>query len=337
MAQGFALDLGSLLSDAVRALEMSCQAARDACLNVVLAEALSNLASANAKLGRVRRAAELGRQAIELMRGDDGIAGRSLQSQVMLAHRLRDLGCYADALPLFEESIAHFKAAGSRFWFVAAAHRLALAWMQLGQFALAHRLLAEDPGDPAPRSQAMWAVGRAELARLQGAGKRAEAQQQIRFALELLGQWPDDGTYRIATLFATAILPAEEGEPLATDLAAWANARERFGTAMAAHVRAAARALEQGASRRALPHVEAALRLAPDFDMDSMYRGELWLVAHRTYAAIGDDALARRMLGEGVGWVQNVARQHVPSEYRDSFLSRNPVNRELLRLATVLK
>ena len=336
MAQGFALDLSSRLTEAVRALEVSCAVARAAGLDIVLAEATSNLATANAKLGRVRRAAELGRQAVELMRQGEPIAGRSLQTQVLLAHRLRDLGRYAEALPLFEESLAHFRAAGSRHWVAAAAHRLAIAWMHLGQFARAQRLLADDPGDPAPRSRAMWAVCRAELARLQG-GKTAEAQQQIRLAMELLEPWPDDGAYRIATLFATAILPAEEGEPLATGLAAWASARERHGMALAAHVRAAMVALSIREWRRALPHVEAALRLALDFDMDSMYRGELWLAAHRAYAAAGEDAYARRSLDEGVGWVRNVAQAHVPSECRESFLGRNPVNRELLRLATVLK
>ena len=336
MAQGFALDLSSQLTEAVRALEVSCGVARAAGLDIVLAEATSNLATANAKLGRVRRAAELGRQAVELMRQGEPIAGRSLQTQVLLAHRLRDLGRYAEALPLFEESLAHFRSAGSRFWVAAAAHRLAIAWMHLGQFARAQRLLAEEPGDPAPRSQAMWAACRAELARLQG-GKTAEAQRQIRFAMELLEAWPEDGAYRIVMLFATAILASEEAEPLATGLAAWASARERHGMALAAHVRAAAVALAIGEWRRALPHVEAALRLAPDFEMDSMYRGELWLVAHRGYAASGDDALARRVLDEGVGSVRNVAQAHVPPEFRESFLGRNPVNRELLRLATVLK
>ena len=336
MAQGFALDFRSRLTDAVRALEVSCGVARAAGLDIVLAEATSNLATANAKLGRVRRAAELGRQAVELMRQGEPIAGRSLQTQVLLAHRLRDLGRYAEALPLFEESLAHFRAAGSRHWVAAAAHRLAIAWMHLGQFARAQRLLAEDPGDPAPRSRAMWAACRAELARLQG-GKTAEAQQQIRLAMELLEPWPDDGAYRIVTLFATAILPAEEGEPLAVGLAAWASARERHGMALAAHVRAAMVALSIREWRRALPHVEAALRLALEFDMDSMYRGELWLAAHRAYAAAGEDAYARRSLDEGVNWVRSVAQAHVPSECRESFLGRNPVNRELLRLATVLK
>jgi hypothetical protein len=105
--------------------------------------------------------------------------------------------------------------------------------------------------------------------------------------------------------------------------------------ALAAHVRAAAVALSIGEWRRALPHVEAALRLAPDFEMDSMYRGELWLAAYRAYAAAGDDALARRVLDEGVGWVRGAAQAHVPPEFRESFLHRNPVNRELLRAATI--
>jgi tetratricopeptide (TPR) repeat protein len=182
----------------------------------------------------------------------------------------------------------------------------------------------------------MWAACRAELARLQG-GKTVEAQRQIRLGSELLEPWPEDGAYRIVTLFATAILVPEEAEPLATALAAWASARERHGMALAAHVRAAAVALSIGEWRRALPHVEAALRLAPDYEMDSMYRGELWLTAHRAYAAAGDHALARRVLDEGVAWVRSVAQAHVPSEFRESFLHRNAVNRELLRAATIRK
>jgi len=35
-----------------------------------------------------------------------------------------------------------------------------------------------------------------------------------------------------------------------------------------------------------------------------------------------------------VTWVETTAREHVPDEFRDSFLNRNPVNRELLRAAS---
>jgi DNA-binding SARP family transcriptional activator len=332
LALGFALDFASRLTEAVRALEAASQIARDAGLRAALADATSNLATAHAKLGRVRRAAELGQQALELMRGDETVSGRPLQTQALLAHRLRDAGRYAEALPLFEEALAHFRSAKASLWTSATAHRLALAWLQLGQYARAQRLLADDPGDPQPRSRAMWAACRAELARLGGPAQRGEALSQIRLALDTMKPWPDDGTFRVITLFATAIVAPEEGEPLATELAAWANARERFGLALGAHVRAAACALAQDAARRALPHVEAALRLAADFETDSMYRGELWLVAAQVYAAAGEPQLAERTLAEGCAWVRELAEHHVPAEFRDSFLNRNPVNRELLRL-----
>ena len=73
---------------------------------------------------------------------------------------------------------------------------------------------------------------------------------------------PEDTYRRIATLFATRLVPPEEGEALATGLAAWASARERQGVALAGHVRAAACALQQHAPARALPHSLAALHLS---------------------------------------------------------------------------
>jgi tetratricopeptide (TPR) repeat protein len=183
----------------------------------------------------------------------------------------------------------------------------------------------------------MWTVVRAEAARLSSGDRRQEARALFRQALDLLKNDPENGAYRIATLFATAGVPPEEGEAMATSLAAWANARERFGMAMAAHVRAAQCALAQRAAARALPHVEAALRLAQDYCADSQYRAELWLTAARVLLALGREAEAAEQIKQGCDWVDTLARDHVPAEFRDSFLHRNPVNRELLTLATRLK
>ena len=337
LALGFALDFDGRLTEAARALETALSIAREGDDISAVADTLSNLATANAKLGRIRRAAELAAQSVAMMQGEGGTRGKLLQTQALHAHRLRDLGCYAEALPLFERALEHFRSAGAHAWVSSVGHRLALTWLQLGQFAHAQRLLADDPGDRTPRSEAMWETSLAELARLATPARPAEAQARIRRALDLLHEWPEDGTYRVVTLFATAIVAADEGEPLATDLAAWASARERFGLALGAHVRAAACALAQGAPRRALPHVEAALRLAPDYETDSMYRGELWLVAARAYDAVAERALALRMVTQGCAWVQDTAERHVPREFRDSFLHRNAVNRELFELARRLR
>ena len=333
MALAFALDFDGRLVDATRSLEACCQVARAAGLDVALAEALSNLATANAKLGRIRRAVELSEQAVAMMRGDEGMSGRPLQSQSLLAHRLRDLGHYAEALPLLEEALAHFRAAGSRHWISAVAHRLALTWLQLGQFARAQRILADDPGDPAPRLQAMWEVSLAELARL--AVPQRLATRRCTSATRWIVCVNGRRTARIASPRSSRprSWPRTRASLSRRTWRRWASARERFGLALGAHVRAAACALAQGASRRALPHVEAALRLAPDYETDSMYRGELWLVAARVYEAVKERTLAARMAAQGCAWVQDIADRHVPAAFRDSFLNRNATNRELFALA----
>ena len=51
----------------------------------------------------------------------------------------------------------------------------------------------------------------------------------------------------------------------------------------------------------------------------------------------GADGAAARIAQRGKSWVERVARETLPSEFRDSFLHRNPVNRELLALASHLK
>ena len=64
-----------------------------------------------------------------------------------------------------------------------------------------------------------------------------------------------------------------------------------------------------------------------------VYRGAVWLLLHRVLAEAGDAAGAREVLLQAGEWLHHTARRFVPPEFRDSFLSRNAVNRELLLLA----
>jgi hypothetical protein len=59
----------------------------------------------------------------------------------------------------------------------------------------------------------------------------------------------------------------------------------------------------------------------------------VWLLLYRVLAAAGDDASVREMLLQAGEWLHQTARRFVPAQFRDSFLSRNAVNRELLRQA----
>ena len=157
----------------------------------------------------------------------------------------------------------------------------------------------------------------------------------MREALSIISN-SDDIYYRITTLFASRLVPADEGESLAASLALWASTRERHGVALAGHVRAAACALAQGAGARALPHVDASLQLAKRYIPDSFYLPELWLVAAQVFRALGRELDVQRAAADGHAWVRRVHDAHVPEPFRDSFLNRNPVNRELLALAARL-
>jgi len=326
----YALDYANRLADALPAWRMAADIAQQMQRNDLAWQALANLAATEAKMGHVRQSADRYRQALLLARaGTDAQRGREVQTHVSLAHRLRDLGEYSEAVTLLEGALAHFDAADSSpVLRISAEHRLAQAFMQLGQPARARPLLAADATAAPPGLAMMRLVHRADLAQQLG----GDALTPLRAALTLLP--PNDVYHRIGCLFASAIVPPDEGEALAAGVAVWAATHQRGGLALAGHVRAAACALAQGAAARAAPHVDHALHLANTYWPDSFYMPQLWLVGFKVFSALGRHAEATRVLQTGVAWVNDCEQRHVPAPFRDSFLNRNPVNRELLTLST---
>jgi len=74
------------------------------------------------------------------------------------------------------------------------------------------------------------------------------------------------------------------------------------------------------------------LALFESIEPTSNYRALVWLIAAR--ALQGSDApFACRVVQQAAHWLHESARERVPPEFRDSFLHRNPVNRDLLALA----
>jgi uncharacterized ferritin-like protein (DUF455 family) len=66
------------------------------------------------------------------------------------------------------------------------------------------------------------------------------------------------------------------------------------------------------------------------------YRAQIWLEAVRALDETDPDE-QRRLVQRAARWVNETAQKRVPPEFRDSFLNRNPVNRELLTLASRLR
>ena len=331
-AYALALDYAGRLRESLQGWS-TCQAlARAAARPDMLWRSLSNTAAGEAKLGRVRQACETSEQArrIALSTGEVGRI-RLLQMQTPHAHRLRDVGRYAEALPLLEEALEGLRTGGSAADLAMTEQRLALLFMHLGQPARAQQLLATERTGLPPGIVMFQRVLQAELAFQLG----GDGLATMRGALALIPN-PDDVYHRIATMYASHLVPPEEGEALAASLATWASVRERFGIALAGHVRAAAAAAAQQGWRRALPHVEAALDLAREHQPESFYLGELWLVAARVHLGLGRTDTAQRLAAAGRAWVMDLHDAHVPDAFRESFLHRNPVNRDLLALAARL-
>ena len=326
-AHALALDYANRLGDAMAAWESARAVAQRANRRDMLWKTMANSASTQAKMGLVEQAAQLAEQAHQIAcASNETVSMRVLQMQVTLAHRLRDVGRYGRALELLDEALAGYAASdASHSDFALAEQRLVVLYQHLGQPARALPLLAPDrPG--VPRGVAMIRLAhRAELEAQMG----RDGLALMREALQIIPN-ADDIFHRIVTLFATRLVPADEGEALAANLALWATTRERHGVALSGHVRAAACALALGAPARALPHVEAARRLATRYLPDSFYLPELWLVSAQTFATLGREPAARRAAADGQAWVREVHDKHVPAEFRDSFLHRNAINRELL-------
>ena len=328
-ALALALDYASRLREALSAWEQARGVATREDRQDHLWKTVANAGSTLAKLGFVRRAAEAYGQACATIEALGDTTLRSMQTRTIWAHRLRDCGRYDEALALLLACAQAFENGGSEADQAGVEHRLSQLYQQLGQPERAAHLLARERPALPPRLQTVRLMHRADLA-FEVGGRTDEALALIRQSLAL-SPHEDDIYHRMACLFATRIVPADEGEAMATSLAAWASARERIGIALAAHVRAAGCALRQDAPRRAQPHAQAALHLAREFEPDSFYLPELWLVAGQVDQALGRPSQALASWREGAAWVRGTAR--VPANFSDSFLQRQRVNRVLLPLA----
>ncbi|TXH48392.1 MAG: hypothetical protein E6Q93_26680 [Burkholderiaceae bacterium] len=322
---GLCLDYAGRLKESLPAWEASCEIAAAHERDDLRWQSFSCMAATWSKLGQLRKAIDLYATAEQLARDVEAGAPRQWMMTAMRAHRLRDLGDLAAALPLLDEALQVFTREQMPVECASVEHRLAQLYQQLGQPERAMRLLSVERPNLPPGLRTMRQVHRADVAGDMG----HDGLPMLREALLQLPD-PDDIYHRMATLFATRWVPAEEGEALAIDLARWAHARERLGLALAAHVRAASCALSRDAADRAAPHAEAALSLADEYRPDSFYFPELWLVAARVAGALGRPDLAERHVADAMRWIRETCR--VPAPFRTSFLERNPVNSALVLL-----
>jgi hypothetical protein len=104
------------------------------------------------------------------------------------------------------------------------------------------------------------------------------------------------------------------------------------GAVLAAQVRSAAAAIGTDPARARAIAADALALHERGLRSTILLPAEPWLHIGKAFRAAGDSA-ADDVLRRGVDWLLRTADTQVPEAFRDSFLQRNPVNRDLLALA----
>ena len=300
--------------------------------------ACGNLACNRIDAGDLRAAERSLLQGQQIITMYDGFGSHMGLLQVLRALSLCHLGRYGDALAQAElavQSMRQYQPGHSDH----ALLRLAGCWWHLGQWSrLAQGLAAVRLDEQASVSVRVQHARLSDaLARASGAGAGAAAAAVARRVLhaELAAIGAAD---RPDLRLPLQIELASDDEPDAAlrqldTLRTEAERIGHLGTALAARIRAAAVAAGVDPAR-ARREALAALALAEQRQTTALLPAELWLHCGRALAAAGDSAHAGAVLARGSAWLRATAAEQVPEPFRDSFLQRNPVNRELITLAS---
>ena len=218
--------------------------------------------------------------------------------------------------------------------------RLAQCWWHLGQWArVAAILSAREPDAQASLSARLQHARLAWACAKDGGSDRRTATAASRKLLALWDEYfaTDERSRPDLALPLRIELADSGGDPLAALAqidAARAQAQRigHLGTVQAAHIRAAAVAAASDPARACREAMAALALAARGVGNTVLLPGELWLHAGRGLLAAGDPK-GLEVLAQGREWVRRTAQDEVPEPFRDSFVHRNPVNRELLALA----
>jgi DNA-binding SARP family transcriptional activator len=274
----------------------------------------------------------------QIMTMYDGFGSHMGLLQVLRALALCHLGRYGDALSQAEQGVQSMRQYQPGH-VNHALLRLAGCWWHLGQWSRMAQLLADVTLD----EQASVSV-RVQHARLSDelarasppAGDRcAAARRALRAELNAI-----DPRGRPDLRLPLQIELAADDDPDAAlrqldEVRAEAESIGHLGTALAARIRAAAMAAAIDPPRAA-GEAHAALALAAERQTTALLPAELWLQCGRALLAAGDTARATEVVSRGRDWLRTAANEQVPAPFRDGFLQRNPVNRDLQDLAARL-
>jgi tetratricopeptide (TPR) repeat protein len=325
----YVLNVLRRLRETAFALEQSIGIAQSLGDLAELAMQTSNLATVKGNLGHLDEALALAQRALALKTelGDiDGPEGGVIRAYAGLYCGM--VGRYREALEHLDIAIDCLKRDRQHALHAVACNHKAQFLIDLGQFARARQTLDYD----APPVEAVRARGAHIAARIDRALGQP-APERLQLALEALDR-ANDPHVRMHVMLETAEqADAETATQCCDEVLRMARQLEFGGVAakacmLCAH--AQCRAGHTAEAAAAMRELVSEMSRMPPVDL---YRGEAWWLAAQVFDAAGDSAQALLALAQGTDWVRRVALPHVPDEFRDSFLQRNPSNRALLAAA----
>jgi tetratricopeptide (TPR) repeat protein len=291
----------------------------------------SNLATVRGNLGQVNAALALAQRSLllqEQLGSTGGPEGAVVEAYVGLY--CGAVGRYAEALQHLDSALARFERDKQVVWTAVASNHKAQLLIDLGQFARARQALAYAPATIAHvRARSATVAARLERA----LDQPAQAQAQAGRALAELGPGADPHVRMHVLLESAGIDEPDRCLQRCDEVLQMALVLEFAGVAMKARLlRAAAqsRGGETGAAAAAMHELVPQLAQVPPADL---YFGHAWWLAAQVFDAHGEGDQALLALAQGASWVRRTALPHVPPEFVDSFLQRNPSNRALLAAA----
>jgi DNA-binding SARP family transcriptional activator len=257
--------------------------------------------------------------------------GWSAMDDMGLAGNLRELGRYAEALALYDRASKALERGGFEVWTRVAESDRAVCFLQLGQTQRAMRLLSEPAPDASPFVRIYHYTTRARLERMRGASAHELLEKALELATAAGGH-----TYvrlKLETELCLELDPADGARRLES-LVAESDRRQYLALKrMAMLYRADCLRRSGQVAEGALVARQVALSFA-DLAPAVIYAGDHWWITFQALDAGGDTPGADEALDRGARWINEAALPHVPAEFRDSFLDRNPTNRAILTTAT---
>lgn len=316
------------LRDTGHALEQAMVHARALGDIAELATITSNLATVKGNLGQAEAALDLARRALALqtqLGALDGPPGAVVQTYVGLYSGM--LGRYREALEHLDAALDTFGRDRQATWIAVAAHHKAQWLIDMGQYARARQALDYD----VPAVDSVRARGATIAARIARAlGQHDDGLRSMRRAVTELGPGADPNV-RMHVMLDD--LPPDDHDAAlrrCDEVLAMARRMEFAGVVVKALLLRSRCLLAAGRAPDAAVAARTALADMAQVPPADLYPGEAWWIAARAFDAAGDGDDALMALSHGARWIRRVALPQVPDEFVDSFLHRNPSNRDLL-------